>query len=591
MSLNFSSIPPKRLLQGITSSSSSFYLNNILSFDGITNVLSTDLGTQHYCCFRNDTGTQIELMEIDPTTISAGPITIVRRGLSYYGDRTTETTALKFDWSANETIVQLGTDVPQIFQWLKEYIDAASFAGGVPASTTNGGIVVEASQAEVNAFTDTKIISAVAYKLIATPAKLQATTVNKGISKLSVAPASAAEPIVVGDNDTRVASMSTTSKGISEEATQAEIEAGTGAGATGGRLSVNPSTLALSYSRFPSDTDQTQTTQDGAYAVGEANATTKKNLLAQSFIANNLSIRGAALYKKADTGTFTGTVTVSLQADSAGSPSGSNLASFAISNAAWLKIAVGEFAVKFSSEYASLTPTSTYWIVVTSSTSDNSNHPNLGINSAGGYASGAPKYKNVTDGWVAVTGQDLYFKTLNGINGKVPISDTTTNTVPMAILTYGMIDFNVAAASATFAETTVYSKQLSGGLLHSTAGLHIINFFNVNGGTTSGTGTIRIKLNGTTIATISVIAISYDSGNGGMFEAHIVNNASTSSQNYSYFYVRVGNAGTSGNGWSYAGSGTSAIDTTQPMFFEITYQSSASTVNINHISTLLEKIG
>lgn len=155
MSLIFATVPSKRLAQGITSSSSTFYLNNILGFDGLTNVASTDLGTQHYCVFRNDSGSRIEIMEIDPATISTGPITIVRRGLSFYGDRTTQTTALKLDWSANETIVQLGTDAPQIFQYLKEYIDAASIAGAVPASTTATGIVEEATQAEVDARTVT----------------------------------------------------------------------------------------------------------------------------------------------------------------------------------------------------------------------------------------------------------------------------------------------------------------------------------------------------------------------------------------------------------------------------------------------------
>lgn len=173
MSLKFSSIPQKRLLAGITSASLSFYVNNILSFDGLTDVVPADLGTQHYVAFRNDTGTMLEIMEIDPATISAGPITIVRRGLSFYGDRTTETAALKLDWGAN-TIVMFGTDVPQIFQYLKEYIDAAAIAGAVPASTSAAGIVVEGSQAEVDAGTVTKVISAVAYKLFAPLDKIRA---------------------------------------------------------------------------------------------------------------------------------------------------------------------------------------------------------------------------------------------------------------------------------------------------------------------------------------------------------------------------------------------------------------------------------
>ncbi len=174
MSLIFATIPPKRLAQGITSASTTFYINNILGFDGLNNVIAANLGTQHYCVFRNDTGSRIEIMEIDPSTISSGPITIVRRGLSYYGDRTTEDSNLKFDWSANETIVQLGTDAPQIFQYLKEYIDAAVIAGVVPASTSAAGIVVEATQAQVDARTTTTTISGTPYKNFAPLDKIRA---------------------------------------------------------------------------------------------------------------------------------------------------------------------------------------------------------------------------------------------------------------------------------------------------------------------------------------------------------------------------------------------------------------------------------
>lgn len=151
--LKFASIPQKRLLQGITPVSTSFYLNNILSFDGENNVSAADLGSIHYCCFRNDTGSVVEFMEIDPSTlIAGGAITINKRGLSFYGDLTTQTTALKLDWPTN-SIVMLGTDVSQIFQWLKEYIDGIAIAGAPNASTTAKGLAEEATQAEVDAGT------------------------------------------------------------------------------------------------------------------------------------------------------------------------------------------------------------------------------------------------------------------------------------------------------------------------------------------------------------------------------------------------------------------------------------------------------
>jgi hypothetical protein len=144
--------------------------------------------------------------------------------------------------------------------------------------------------------------------------------------------------------------------------------------------------------------DQSQTTQNATGLFGEADATTKANKAAQSFIPTKTKIRGVSLSKVADTGTFTGTVTVALQADTAGSPSGSNLASVTITNAQWARIAAGEFNAIFSSEYTTLTLGSLYWIVISTSTSDNSNHPNIGTNSAGGYANGSSKYNNTTDG-------------------------------------------------------------------------------------------------------------------------------------------------------------------------------------------------
>jgi len=124
-------------------------------------------------------------------------------------------------------------------------------------------------------------------------------------------------------------------------------------------------------------TDQSQTTQNGTVEIGESDATSKKNKLAQSFIPTKTKIRGVNLYKSADSGTFTGTVTVSIQADSSGSPSGSALATKTFTNTQWLVQSIGEIEVLFSSEYASLVAGSLYWIVIETSTSDTSNHPNL----------------------------------------------------------------------------------------------------------------------------------------------------------------------------------------------------------------------
>lgn len=181
---------------------------------------------------------------------------------------------------------------------------------------------------------------------------------------------------------------------------------------------VNPENILIEDNASAASTDQTQTTQNGTVEVGEADATLKKNKIAQSFIPERTKLHGVNLYKIADTGTFTGTVTISIQADSSGSPSGTALATKTITNADWLLISTGDFRTPFSSEI-SLTIGATYWIVIETSTSDNTNHPNIGSNTAGGYTKGSVKYKNTTDNWTAIATIDLYFKTLEGIKNQI----------------------------------------------------------------------------------------------------------------------------------------------------------------------------
>jgi len=174
MSLKFLSIPQKSLTQSITSTSMSFKVNNIkgwgLNALGVNIALTaSDFGTQAFCVFRNDTGTIIEIMEFDPATIASSSITILKRGLNFDGDLTTETTSYKLDWPTGTTI-HFGTDAPQLFQYLKEYIDSVAIAGAPNASETVKGIVEEATDAEIAAGTATGTTGA---KLFVTPAKLK----------------------------------------------------------------------------------------------------------------------------------------------------------------------------------------------------------------------------------------------------------------------------------------------------------------------------------------------------------------------------------------------------------------------------------
>lgn len=180
-------------------------------------------------------------------------------------------------------------------------------------------------------------------------------------------------------------------------------------------------------------TDQTQTTQNSSVAVGETDATTNKVKIAQSFKPTKSKIRGVTLWKAATTGTaFTGTVTVSIQADSgSGEPDGSALTTVTMTNAEFLAATeAAEKDFEFTSEYTSLDTSvsaDNYWIVIETSTTDSTNHPNFGINSAGGYSSGGAYYNNTTDGWTAISGNDLYFKTLEGNSDQVVVTNSSGN--------------------------------------------------------------------------------------------------------------------------------------------------------------------
>lgn len=241
-------------------------------------------------------------------------------------------------------------------------------------------------------------------------------------------------------------------------------------------------------------TDQSQTTQNATQAVGEADATTRANKLAQSFIPTYPSIGSVQLYKSADTGSFSGTVTISIQADSSGSPSGTALATTTITNAQWLALPTGEFRAIFATEYNRLTPGSLYWIVIQTSTSDTSNHPNLGTNSAGGYANGSAKYNNTTDGWVAIATIDLYFKTKQGIQNKVVLSGSDgyvpkAMTQPMRNRAF-IYQGSKALNGATDTVTITHSLGFTPSLVRATSNTGTNDGTNPTGGSSSGAALI-----------------------------------------------------------------------------------------------------
>jgi len=113
MSIIPRTVPSKKLAQALLSTDLSIVLNNIVDWDG-TNLETADFGTQLFVTLTNDTKTKLEIIELDPATIADGAITILNRGLGFDGGYV-PIPALALDWAANETTVQLGADIPQLF--------------------------------------------------------------------------------------------------------------------------------------------------------------------------------------------------------------------------------------------------------------------------------------------------------------------------------------------------------------------------------------------------------------------------------------------------------------------------------------------
>lgn len=152
MSLKHLTCPSKTLAASINSSATSFRLNNIKGWDDV-DLTSADFGSQAFAVIRNANNTLLELIEFDPTTIANSSITIVRRGLKFTGDLTTEVAANKRAWTKGDTFVDIGVDTPQMYQWLQEYVDSAIVAGGVPATNSTAGLVKTANPTQVDAGT------------------------------------------------------------------------------------------------------------------------------------------------------------------------------------------------------------------------------------------------------------------------------------------------------------------------------------------------------------------------------------------------------------------------------------------------------
>ncbi len=166
MTLKFNSLPRKTLSAPITASATSFTLSDILDWNDEA-LTAASFGTEAYGVFHDAKNTKVEFFAFDPSTIADSAIDFTYRGLALNGENlSTEVSANKREWPTG-TYVELGTHAPQMFQWLKEYIDGIAIAGS-PLSTTS----------------------------------------VEGIGRVSTAPVDANHPIFVGDNDPRVPTTS-----------------------------------------------------------------------------------------------------------------------------------------------------------------------------------------------------------------------------------------------------------------------------------------------------------------------------------------------------------------------------------------------
>lgn len=194
MSLLPVSIPTKDLAVNLAASATGavLYVNNIEKWDG-TNLASGDFGTQAFAVLRNSANTRVEFIEFDPTTIANSAITISKRGLNYAGGQTANEED-SYNWIANDTKVELGSHIPQLLRQFVEEAGAETIAG-------------------VKTFSSSPIVP--------TPTGNTDAANKAYVDSVAIAGAPDAN---------------TTTKGIVEEATQAEVDARTATGGTGAKL-------------------------------------------------------------------------------------------------------------------------------------------------------------------------------------------------------------------------------------------------------------------------------------------------------------------------------------------------------------------
>ena len=170
--------------------------------------------------------------------------------------------------------------------------------------------------------------------------------------------------------------------------------------------------------------DQSQVVSDNTSRIGEP-ATV---WIAQQFTPTKKNLTSFVIRHGTETGTYTGNVTVSIQADSGSTtPSGTDLGTpVTIANADWKAITADtDYSIYYP---LTLTIGGTYWVVIKSSTSDNSNYTRLRSQTTAGYSGGVKKVYNGS-AWSAASTDELYFKTLYSKNTTNFTVSTDTETI------------------------------------------------------------------------------------------------------------------------------------------------------------------
>lgn len=151
MSIRALSFPPKILAAPLSTVGTRLILPDINGWDGNA-LTSGEVGTVIYATLQNFSRTTMEIVELDATTLSVATTTgilINKRGLSFVGG-TSASAETPLSHSANETIVQLGTNAPQLYENLVDLDEAQTITAvktfnkdtarpklsAVPATTT-----------------------------------------------------------------------------------------------------------------------------------------------------------------------------------------------------------------------------------------------------------------------------------------------------------------------------------------------------------------------------------------------------------------------------------------------------------------------